>query len=143
MRDLNTLRVADYVDVIENGPSDSVRYRMIIANLPRYFHAASRAQQAKALAEPPRLTGTKWDAFLAATAEHIAILHNHPIPAWVEEKERFLDITWVPLDHYQPGYCINSFIDSPPAFLRHGALPDPRDLDHRGGEREYGYLGES
>ena len=32
---------------------------------------------------------------LAATVEHVARLHGHSVPAWVEEPERFIDSTWV------------------------------------------------
>ena len=43
----------------------------------------------------PPLTGTRWDALLAATAEHICELHGHPVQSWMDEKERFLNETWV------------------------------------------------
>ena len=66
-------RVAQYADTIENAWSASERYRMLISDLPRRFHQSSRDRQECALEEPPRLTGTNWDALLAATAEHIAI----------------------------------------------------------------------
>lgn len=132
-------RVGDYCHTIDNARNDDERYRMIVRDLPRRFHSASRDRQAYALAEAPRLTGTKWDALLAATAEHIAILHDHPIPPWCDEAARFLDIPWVP--SALPGVNRPCYwIDSPGAFLRHGALPDPWDLDARGGERDYGSL---
>ena len=56
-----------------------------------------------------------------------------PRPAWVDEPERFLDSTWVlsPL----PSIRMHSLMFAPAAFLRHGAIPDPRDLDRRRGER--------
>ena len=65
--------------------------------------------------------------------EHVAWLHGHAPPAWVDEPERFLDSTWVvsPL----PSIRMDSLMFAPAAFLRHGAIPDPRDLDRRGGER--------
>ena len=131
--------VADYVDVIENGRDDRERYRMLIRDLPRRFHAAGRPLQELSLREVPKLTGTRWDALLAAVAEHMAILHDLPIPEWVDEPRRFLRIPWMPL-HPLPALYASAFIDSPGAFVRHGTLIDPSELDARGGERDYGCL---
>ena len=74
-----------------------------------------------------------WDALMAAVVEHLATLHGHEVPEWVNERERFLDVPWIvsrlPLIRQE------SLAFAPAAFIRHGALPDPRDLDARGGER--------
>ena len=101
--------------------------------LPRHFHNASRELQAAALQEVPPLTGTRWDALLAAVVEHLAWLHGHPIPEWVNEPERFLDMPWVVSTNRV--IAADSVLYAPGAFIRHGALPDPLDLDPRGGER--------
>ena len=89
--------------------------------------AARAADSRWPLAERVPLTHTKWDAL------HVAWLHGHEAPAWVDEPERFLDSTWVvsPI----PEIRMHSLMFAPAAFLRHGAIPDPRDLDRRGGER--------
>lgn len=112
---------------------------MLVRDLPRRFHATRGPLQGLSLCEAPKLTGTHWDALLAAVAEHLAILHDLPIPAWVDEPERFLRIPWMPL-HRLPALYAAAFIDSPGAFVRHGTLVDPSELDSRGGEREYGCL---
>ena len=122
-----------YIEGIAAGWPEGDIQRMIVCGLPRSFHALSAADQRAALAERVPLTHTKWDALLAAMVEHVASLHGHERPAWVDEPERFLDSTWVvsPL----PSIRMHSLMFSPAAFLRHGAIPDPRDLDRRGGER--------
>ena len=81
----------------------------------------------------PALTGTRWDALLAATAEHICELHGHPVQSWMDEPARFLNKTWVLA--WTPSIWSNALAFAPPAFVRHGAVPDPRELDERGGER--------
>ena len=63
--------------------------------LPRRFHSLTPAEQAAALLVAPPLTGTRWDALLAAAVEHVAWLHGHLAPDWCAEAERFLDIPWV------------------------------------------------
>lgn len=133
-------RVAQYVDTIDNAWSDAERYRMLITDLPRRFHAASRELQAKSLEDPPRLTGTKWDALLAAVAEHFAICHGHPVPDWCDDPERSLKIYWMPLPVYGKGFPGFVYRDTPGAFLRHGVLVADWELGPREGHRDYGAL---
>ena len=130
-----TLRfsLSNYIKGVAEGWPETDIYRMVVHGLPRGFHARSVAEQREALAERVPLTHTKWDALLAAVVEHVARLHGHEPPAWVDEPERFLDRTWI-LSPIRP-IRMNALVFAPGAFLRHGALPDPRDLDSRGGER--------
>ena len=127
------LRLQDYSDAVAEGWKQADLYRAIIHELPRLFHSLDHQAQREVLDEPPELTGSVWDALIAAVVEHVATLHGHEIPAWVQESERFLDTPWVvsrlPLIRYE------SLAFAPGAFIRHGAFPDPRDLDARGGER--------
>ena len=132
--------VAQYADTIDNAQSDSERYRMLISDLPRRFHQASRDRQQYALAEPPRLTGTKWDALLAAVAEHIAITHNFPVPDWCDDPKRSLKIFWMPLPVYGKGFPGMVYRDTPGAFLRHGVMVGDFELGEREGHRAYGAL---
>ena len=120
-----------YSQIIE-GEDNEGRYRALMQQLPRRFHALRREDQAAALVAPP-LTGTPWDALLAAVVEHIARLHDHPVPAWVDEPARFLDPPWMISSN--AAIAADALLYSPAAFIRHGALPDPLDLDARGGER--------
>lgn len=129
--------VREYVDCIENGRDDFERYRMLISDLPRRFHLSSRERQESALREPPRLTRTNWDALLAATAEHMAITHGHPVPPWCDEHERFLEMVWVPVLGYG-SLPVRRYIETPAAFLRHGVIIGGREFGEREGEREYG-----
>ena len=54
-----------------------------------------RDAQRRVLEQAPPLTGTGWDALLAAMAKYLAELHGHPVQQWMDEPERFLDETWV------------------------------------------------
>lgn len=130
------------MNVSETGWDDFERFRTIIRDPPRRFHAASREAQALVLETPPKLTGTRWEALVLATAEHIAILNDQQIPHWCDEPNRFLPIPQVSLGHLLARTDATSFIfiEIPASFPRHGALPDPFDLDERGGEREYVYI---
>ena len=120
-------RVAQYCDVIEDGPDDESRYRMLVHDLPRQFRQLGPAARVAALEEAPRLTGTRWDALLAAMAEHVAEAHGLEKPAWVDEPGRFLDPPWAVLAAPQGEEEDRRGL--PGCFRRHGALPDAADLD--------------
>ena len=127
------LSLKDYAEAVLSGWPASDLERAVLHDLPRRFHDLPPDAQAAVLAAAPPLTRTRWDALIAATAEHIARLHGHGLPAWIDEPERFLDRTWILPD--APFMRWNAIVYAPAAFIRHGALPDPRDLDARGGER--------
>lgn len=89
------LRLQDYSDAVAEGWKQADLYRAIIHELPRLFHSQGAQAQREAIEEAPELTGTAWDALIAAVVEHAAMLHGHDIPAWVQEPKRFLDTPWV------------------------------------------------
>ena len=124
--------LGDYAAGIGEGWSEDTLARMFIHDLPRAFHSLEPEQQRAVLDDAPPLTGTRWDALLAAMAEHLAELHGHPAREWMDEAGRFLDHTWVLARN--ESIRANALVFAPPAFVRHGAVIDPRDLDARGGE---------
>ena len=130
--DTDVLTLRAYTAAIEDGWTQAELMRAILHDLPRRFHALSHAAQTNVLADVPPLTGSRWDALLAATVEHICGLHGHAAPVWVDEPARFLAETWVVTD--VPSIRMNAIAFAPAAFIRHGALPDPRDFDDRCGE---------
>lgn len=77
------------------------------------------------LANRPHLTGTKWDAAIAAVMEHTARVHGYEPPSWVNEPERFLE-TAVNLTRPETD---SDSAWQPGAFLRHGVNIDIRDLE--------------
>ena len=71
--------LADYSAGAAQGWSYDTMARMIVHDLPRQFMALERNAQRRILEKAPPLTGTAWDALLAAMAEHLAELHNHVV----------------------------------------------------------------
>lgn len=127
------LDLTTYSDAVAAGWPDADLYRAIVHDVRRFFHADTRRHQEEVLGQRPPLTGTRWDALLAATIEHVARLHGHDVPAWVDEPGRFLAEPWAPAETL--GLRRRCLGYAPGAFIRHGALVDPYDLDARGGER--------
>lgn len=113
--------------------SDADICRAIVCNLPRRLHALEAPTRRRVLKKAPPLTGTPWDALLAATAEHIARRHGDPQEPWMDEPERFLDTPWLASTrlHFMRWEAL---CYAPAAFVRHGTPIHPSDLDPRGGD---------
>jgi hypothetical protein len=67
---------------------------------------------------PPPTGDARWDAFLAALAEHLAYHGNLPIPRWVDRKGRFLKRWWFLSD--LPSVMASALAESPAAFRSRG-----------------------
>ena len=127
--------IADYALAVESGWTKDELMRAILHELPRRLQRLTQAERRRVLAERPPVTATRWDALLAATVEHVAGLHGLPPPAWTDEPARFVELPWVLPEPELDDMRHDAVWYAPAAFIRHGVLPDPRDLDRRGGER--------
>ena len=64
------------------GWDATILERLIVKGLARYYYGIdTETRRALAAAEPP-LTGTVWDAVIAATVEHACTTHGAEVPAW-------------------------------------------------------------
>ena len=59
------------------------------AGIARTWQNLEKNERERTLEVPPCLSGTKWDALLAAVTEHITWLSGYPRPEWIEERARF------------------------------------------------------
>lgn len=125
-------RMPEYAQAVLDGWTDGELLRLHLHELPRSLMSLKREKRVALLSERPPLTGTPWDALLAATVEHVCELHALEAPAWTQEQGRFLRVPHIftPLRDMR----LEAIAYAPAAFIRHGALPNPRDLDARGGE---------
>ena len=135
--DREPITLESYARVVQEPDwTDEDRYRAIVCNLPRRLHALDAATRSRVLKKAPPLTGTQWDALLAATAEHVASRHGHPPEPWMDAPERFVAIPWfahTPL-HFMRWEAL---LFTPAAFVRHGTPVHPSDLDARGGDEPW------
>ena len=120
-------------DRIRTRPNEPGTLRIMMRGIARTWQNIDSSERERTLKVPPRLSGSKWDALLAAVVEHIAWLSGYSRPEWVDEQGRFNE----PPLNYARIRKGDAVCWSPGAFLRHGALADPRDLDGRGGEHGY------
>ncbi|MGQ0763201.1 MAG: hypothetical protein ACT4OT_14480 [Acidobacteriota bacterium] len=93
-------------------------FDMCLANFLDEFYAT---RDASALLEAPELLATQFgdkgriqDAYLAATAEHLAAEYNLPVPNWVADDVRKLHRPWFASQLAALGAVL--LLESPPAF---------------------------
>lgn len=80
-----------------------------------------------AIADPPEQTGEgRYDAFLAALAEHLALSAGLVVPSWTSGRERFLDRFWFVSE--VKGFRAVSIARAPAAFRRRGVFLHPDAL---------------
>ncbi|HEX3735607.1 MAG TPA: hypothetical protein VHU86_10720 [Solirubrobacterales bacterium] len=85
--------------------------------------------RATAIAERPPASGEpRYDAYLGALAEHLALAHGLPRPQWSTEPARFLQRFWFLSD--VPGFRAIAIAQTPAAFRRRGIFIPERSL-HR------------
>jgi hypothetical protein len=85
--------------------------------------------RAAAIAERPVASGDpRYDAYLGALAEHLALAHDLPRPRWSTEPARFLQRFWFLSD--VPGFRAIAIAQTPAAFRRRGIFIPERSL-HR------------
>ncbi|MBA2429173.1 MAG: hypothetical protein H0V55_05550 [Thermoleophilaceae bacterium] len=120
----------------EHPPHDSA-FRQTIAGVASRHHAGedfmpavrelldefallmTDSQRARALRDEPQPTGDpRFDAYLGALAEHLAITSSLPRPEWTLQPARFLDRFWFVSD--VPGFRATAIAQSPAAFRRRG-----------------------
>ena len=73
-------RLSELAAEAQAGRDETTLERLIVKGLTRYYHGIDDdARRALAAAEPP-LTGTVWDAVIAATVEHACTTHGDDVP---------------------------------------------------------------
>lgn len=91
------------------------------------FYAADLPTRQRLLEERPEWVGDRrFDAYLAALAEHLAVHYGLKVPAWVHEPERFLDRWWFPT-RFQSLHAM-AIVQSPASFRRRGIFVDETEF---------------
>ncbi len=88
--------------------------------LDEYRDAPDKIHDQLLVPEPMTTGDQRWDALIAALAEHLAFHEQRDIPAWVGAPSRFLSTWWVPST--LPSVRIGALAESPAAFRRRGVF---------------------
>jgi hypothetical protein len=102
-----------------------VRWKLVWEFLEEYRWEQAEAQSSLLHEEPTPVGDERWDALLAALAEHLAARLDLAPPLWAES--RVLRRPWFPAElRIQRAEAL---VWAPAAFRKHGVYLSVRDLD--------------
>ncbi len=106
--------------LIEDPPDRHEALRWV-AQFLADFERAPEAQRLGMVIDEPVTTGDqRWDAMLAATAEHLCFHHGLSVPRWSRSPGRFLDEWWF-VSPYRSLHA-SAFVATPAAFANRGVF---------------------
>jgi hypothetical protein len=119
------MSVARLAELLSGAETDSLRWRFV-AEFLEEFSWDPEVERLRLLDQAPETTGDeRWDAFLAALAEHLAAKDERGAPAWVGFRplRRF----WFPFN--TAAARVDAMVHAPAAFRRRGIYISPHELD--------------
>ena len=121
----NTL--AKYVPTLRDA-DEGFRQRLVLNDFGMVFQHATRDERVVLLAAEPEPFDPRWDAFLAAYAEHLAYHADIAAPSWVFSPHRHLREFWYPGPRF-PHERARTILTTPAAFEAHGIWFPARELE--------------
>jgi RecB family exonuclease len=119
------MTMADLAMHLSQTTDDKIRWKLVWAFLEEYRWEPSDVQPSLLRDEPSSLADERWDALLAALAEHLAAQHDLAPPAWTEM--RVLREPWFPAE--LKVQRADALVRAPAAFRKHGVYLSAADLD--------------
>jgi hypothetical protein len=119
------MTLADLAGHLVRTADSKTRWKLVWEFLEEYRWEPEDVQPSLLRDEPPPAGDERWDALLAALAEHLAAQHDLAPPEWAEM--RVLQQPWFPaeLEIQRAG----ALVWAPAAFRKHGVYLSARDLE--------------
>jgi hypothetical protein len=125
MSSYRPMTVVDLAVALSRAVDDGVRWKLVWEFLEEYRWETGDAQLSLLMDEPPSTGDERWDALLAALAEHLAAKHDLAPPDWAEL--RVLSRPWFPAQlRVQRA---DALVHAPAAFRKHGVYLSAADLE--------------
>jgi hypothetical protein len=119
------MTIADLGTHLCRAADDRTRWKLVWEFLEEYRWEPGEAQPALLRDEPCPVGDERWDALLAALAEHLAAQHDLAPPDWAEL--RVLRRPWFPAElRVQRA---DALVRAPAAFRKHGVYLSATDLE--------------
>jgi hypothetical protein len=119
------MTVADLAVYLSRTTDQKTRWKVFWEFLEEYRWEPRDAQAALLLDEPSSVGDERWDALLAALAEHLAAKHDLAPPSWAEL--RVLERPWFPAElRVQRA---DALVNAPADFRKHGVYLAAADLE--------------
>ena len=119
------MTLADLAGRLIRTGENKVRWKLVWEFLEEYRWEPADIQPSLLQQEPPPVGDERWDALLAALAEHLAARHDLAPPEWTESQ--VLSKPWFPAElRIQRAEAL---VWAPAAFRKHGVYLSARDLE--------------
>jgi hypothetical protein len=125
VRSYQPMTLAGLADRLRRTADARVRWKLVWEFLEEYRWEAPEAQPSLLRDPPPEVGDERWDALLAAIAEHLAAGHDLAPPQWTEP--RVLRRPWFPAELRTQR--TEALVSAPAAFRKHGVYVSARDLE--------------
>jgi hypothetical protein len=119
------MTLADLAGHLARTADDRTRWKLVWEFLEEYRWEPADVQPSLLQDEPPTAGDERWDALLAALAEHLAAQHDLAAPQWAEM--RVLQRPWFPAE--LEVQRADALVWAPAAFRKHGVYLSARDLE--------------
>jgi hypothetical protein len=125
MADYRPMSIADLATQLMRAADDRTRWKLVWEFLEEYRWEPNDVQPLLLWDEPSPVGDERWDALLAALAEHLAAQHDLAPPDWVEL--RVLRKPWFPAE--LKVQRADALVRAPAAFRKHGVYLSAKDLE--------------
>ncbi|MGH3246592.1 MAG: hypothetical protein ACRDOI_10340 [Trebonia sp.] len=125
MASYRPMTLADLAAHLIQAGDDRTRWKLVWEFLEEYRWEPVGVQPVLLRDKPPSTGDLRWDALLAALAEHLAAKHDLAPPAWADL--RILQRPWFPAElRVQRA---DALVRAPAAFRKHGVYLSAADLE--------------
>lgn len=106
---------------------DEWRLRVLLHEFGLTWNDAPIERRLELVAEEPVMVDDRWDALLAAYAEHLCWHAGLPAPHWALDEGRVLAKPWF-VAGWSPTLKVEAIVHSPASFEARGVLISDREL---------------
>lgn len=118
------MTLASLADHLAATGEDKVRWKLVWEFLEEYRWEVADVQRRLVVGEPASVNDERWDALLAALAEHLSAQQDLAPPAWAEP--RVLKRAWFPAE--LAVQRADALMWAPASFRKHGVYISVHDL---------------
>lgn len=119
------MTVADLASRLSRAVDDRTRWKLVWEFMEEYGWEPAETRHFLLNDEPVAVGDVRWDALLAALAEHLAAQRDLAPPAWTEL--RVLQRPWFPAELRVQR--TNALVHAPASFRKHGVYLSAADLE--------------
>jgi hypothetical protein len=119
------MTIADLAAHLARHTDEKIRWKYVWEFLEEYRWEPAERRPSLLGDEPPLTGEERWDALLAAIAEHLTAELDQAPPAWT--RSRVLATPWFPST--LPSKRTEALVWAPAAFRKHGVYLSARDLE--------------